>query len=280
MAGDLIFVNGHVMTGSGRPSGATAVAVRDGRIAAVGDESDVRPFRGSGVEVVDLRGRTITPAFNDAHCHPMSVGFSLRQIDAGTPPNATVGDIVARVAARVREVPAGTWVLARGYDQARLAENRHPSRHDLDPISPDHPVLVVRACGHIGVVNSRALAIAGIDRGTPDPEGGTIDRDEHGEPTGVVREAALKLAREAIALPGAEQIADALRAAGRRYLSEGVTSVAEAGIGRDAELQAYQTLARAGELPVRTYLMMMIDETLEPLARLGLRTGFGDPWLR
>ncbi|HET9013973.1 MAG TPA: amidohydrolase, partial [Thermomicrobiaceae bacterium] len=124
------------------------------------------------------------------------------------------------------------------------------------------------------------LAIAGIDRGTPDPEGGTIDRDEHGEPTGVVREAALRLAREAIALPGAEQIADALRAAGRRYLSEGVTSVAEAGIARDAELQAYQTLARAGELPVRTYLMMMIDETLEPLARLGLRTGFGDPWLR
>jgi len=280
MPGDLIFVNGHVMTGAGRPSDATAVAVRGGRIVAVGSESDVRAWRGLGVEVVDLRGRTVTPAFNDAHCHPMSVGFTLRQIDAGTPPNASVTDIVARVAARVREVPAGTWVLARGYDQARLTENRHPTRHDLDPVAPDHPVLIVRACGHIGVVNSRALALAGIDRHTPDPEGGTIDRDEHGEPTGVVREAALKLAREVIALPTAGEITAALRAAGRRYVSEGVTSVAEAGIARDAELDAYQSLARAGELAVRTYLMMMIDETLAPLAQLGLRTGFGDPWLR
>lgn len=278
--GDIVLVNGHVMTGSGSPSAATAVAVRGGRIVAVGQDADVREWMGRGVEVIDLRGRTITPGFNDAHCHPMYLGFGLQQVDAATPPNRSIADIVARVAERVRSVPPGTWVRARGYDQARLAEQRHPTRHDLDPVSPEHPVLVVRACGHIGVANSRALALAGIDRNTPDPEGGTIDRDAHGEPTGVVREAALTLVQQAIGAPTREQIADALRAAGRQFLSEGITSVAEAGIRTSDEMGAYLDLAQAGELPVRTYLMMMIDETLGPLSDLGLRTGFGDAWLR
>ncbi|MDI3341733.1 MAG: amidohydrolase [Sphaerobacter sp.] len=278
--GDIVFVNGHVMTGSGTPSGATAVAVRGGRIVAVGSDADALAWRGRGVEVIDLKGRTITPGFNDAHCHPMWVGFVLQQVNAATPPNRTIADLRARIAERVRSVPPGTWVLARGYDQARLADQRHPTRHDLDPISPDHPVLVVRACGHIGVANSRALALASIDRHTPDPEGGTIDRDAHGEPTGVVREAALALVRQAIPAPTREQIAEAIRLAGRQYLTEGVTSFAEAGIRTATEMRAYLDLAQAGELPVRTYLMMMIDETLEPMTELGLRTGFGDAWLR
>lgn len=280
MAGDLIFVNGHLMTGSGQPSEATAIAVRGGRIVAVGGDDAALAWRGPGVEVVDLRGRTLAPGFNDAHCHPMYLGFSLQQIDASTPPNRAIPDIVARVAERARELPPGTPILARGYDQARLAEDRHPTRHDLDPVSPEHPVLVVRACGHIGVANSRALQLAGIDRNTPDPEGGTIDRDEHGEPTGVVREAALSLVRETVPEPTVEQIKEALRLAGRQFLSVGVTSVAEAGIRDNREMHAYSDLARAGELPVRTYLMMMIDETLEPLSQLGIRTGFGDEWLR
>lgn len=280
MPGDIILVNGHLMTGEGRPSNATAIAVRGGRIVALGDDDAALAWRVPHVEVVDLRSRTLAPGFNDAHCHPMYVGFTLQQVNAATPPNRNIPDIVARIAERARQVSPGTWILARGYDQARLAENRHPTRHDLDPVSPDNPVLVVRACGHIAVANSRALALAGIGRNTPDPEGGTIDHDEHGEPTGVVREAALKLARQAIEAPTTEQIKEALLLAGRSFLSVGVTSVAEAGIARDAEMRAYIDLERAGELPVRTYLMMMIDETLEPLTRLGIRTGFGNDWLR
>src|SRR5690606_32286060 len=102
---------------------------------------------------------------------------SLMQVNASSPPNRTVADIVARVAERVATTPAGEWVNGRGYDQARLEDQRHPTRHDLDPVSPDHPVIVVRACGHIAAANSRALQLAGIDRNTPDPEGGLIDRD-------------------------------------------------------------------------------------------------------
>ncbi|HEX3721715.1 MAG TPA: amidohydrolase [Nitrolancea sp.] len=275
-----IFLNGHVMTGELNHRPASAVAVSEGRIVAVGSEDEVRAWAGPSTEVIDLKGRTIAPGFNDAHCHPMYVGFGLQQVNASTPPNVTISDIVTRIADRVRETPSGTWVMARGYDQARLAENRHPSRHDFDPVSPNNPVVVVRACGHIAVANSRALALAGITRDTPNPDGGTIDRDEHGEPTGVLREAALTMARSVVADPSPEQIHDALLLAGKQYRSMGVTSVAEAGIRTPAEFQAYQGLAEAGKLPLRTYLMMMIDETLEPLSQLGIRTGFGDPWLR
>ncbi|MBX6342607.1 MAG: amidohydrolase, partial [Thermomicrobiaceae bacterium] len=155
-----------------------------------------------------------------------------------------------------------------------------PTRSDLDPVSPEHPVLITRACGHIGVANSRALALAGIDRSTPDPEGGTIDRDASGEPTGVVREAALALVREHIPAPTVEETMEAIVLAGRQFLKDGVTSVAEAGIANATQLRAYETLAREGRLPVRTYLMMLIDDTLEPLARLGVQTGLGDVWLR
>ena len=280
MSGNYLFVNGHVMTGELDQRPATAVAVREGRIVAVGSDSDVKAWNGPSTEVIDLAGRTMTPGFNDSHCHPMYVGFSLQQVNASSPPNVTIDDITRRIAARARELRAGEWIMARGYDQARLAEQRHPNRHDLDAVSPDNPVIVVRACGHIAAVNSRALALAGITRDTPDPEGGTIDRDEHGEPTGVVREAAQHLVRSTIADATAEQIKQALILSGDEFLSMGVTSVAEAGIRSDAEMQAYQDLRRSGEFRVRTYLMMMIDETLEPLSRLGIRTGFGDARLR
>jgi predicted amidohydrolase YtcJ len=280
MGKNYLYINGHVMTGEVGQRPVSAVAVNEGRIVAVGDEVEVRAWSSPSTEVIDLKGRTMAPGFYDAHCHPMGVGFALQEVNAATPPNRTVSDIVNRFSERVRTTAAGEWIIASGYDDARLAENRHPTRHDLDPISPDNPVVVMRACHHIAAVNSKALALAGITRNTPDPEGGTIDRDEHGEPTGVIREAALSKGRAAIAEPTTEMIQDALRLAGQQYLSMGVTSVAEAGIRRAEEFHAYQGLSERGELPVRTYLMMMIDETLEPLAQLGIRTGFGDARLR
>ena len=174
----------------------------------------------------------------------------------------------------------GQWIVGRGYDQARLAEQRHPTRHDLDAVSPDHPVLLIRACHHIGVANSLALALAGVTAATPDPPGGTIDRDEHGEPTGVLRETAFEQMRVTIGAPTEDEIAAALVLGGKAFLASGVTSTAEAGISRPEQLRAYQRLRRDDLLPVRTYLMMMIDETLDDLVSLGVRTGLGDDWLR
>jgi predicted amidohydrolase YtcJ len=269
-----------VLTGDSQPSSATAVAIRFGRVAAVGTDADALSWRGADVEVVDLRGRSIAPGLNDAHCHPIWVGLGLTSVNCASPPNRSVADIVGRVAERARATPVGEWVLGRGYDQARLVDQRHPTRQDLDAVSPNNPVLVVRACGHIAVANSRALALAGITSDTTDPDGGTIDRDEHGEPTGVVREAAQTLVRNQMPEPTLEQCKAALIAAGQDFLSHGVTSVAEAGIHDSTLMRAYGELRNAGELPVRSYLMMMIDETLDQLISLGIATGFGDAWLR
>jgi predicted amidohydrolase YtcJ len=121
---------------------------------------------------------------------------------------------------------------------------------------------------------------AGIDRNTPDPDGGTIDRDEHGEPTGVLRESAMNLVRRHLPQPSTDEIAEAIKAGHQAFLETGVTSTIEAGIRRTEEMHAYQQLWRSGELKVRSYLMMMIDEMLDQMIDLGIQTGFGDPRLR
>ncbi|MGH2561415.1 MAG: amidohydrolase [Thermomicrobiales bacterium] len=278
--GDLLLYNGHVLTMDPDCPRATAIAIRGGKVAAVGGDVDAREAAGSRADVIDLKGRTATPGLNDAHAHPMGVGFAKRDLVLASPPNASIQDLIARVAGSVRQRPAGAWIVGRGYDQARLVEQRHPTRYDLDAVSPDHPVLLIRACHHIGVANSRALALAGLSAATPDPDGGTIDRDEHGEPTGVVRETAHQLVRSAIGEPTDEEMAEALMLGGRAFLASGVTSTVEAGIYRPEEFHAYQRLRREGRLPVRTYLMMIIDAMLEPLAQVGIQTGMGDAWLR
>ena len=278
--GDLLLTNGRVMTmDPGRPA-ATAVSIRGGRVAAVGDDREASAAAAPGSPHVDLRGRTATPGLNDAHSHPFLVGQALGDLNLSSPPNGGVADLAGLVAAAAPGRPPGSWVIGRGYDDARLADHRHPTRHDLDPVSPDHPVLLIRACHHVGVANGRALALAGIGPGTPDPPGGAIDRDEHGAPTGVVRETALGLVQAAIPPPTVADLAAALERGGRAFLASGVTSTAEAGIANADQLRAYQDLWRAGRLPVRTTLMMLIDETLEPLEALGIRTGWGDDRLR
>lgn len=279
-SGNIILFNGKVLTGELGASDATGVAIVNGKVAWVGNDKDVLSWKRPGWTIVDLEGRTVTPGLNDAHCHPLYLGLGLAQVDASSPPNATIADIVARVRERVEATPEGQWVTGRGYDQARLEDQRHPTRWDLDEVSPRHPVVVVRACGHIAVANSLALKLAGITNDTPDPPGGTIDRDERGEPTGVLREAAQNLVRDLIPPPTLAQGKEALIAAGKQFLSQGVTSVAEAGVRTSDHMLAYEELAAAGELPVRTYLMMMIDETLDSLESLGIKTGFGDEWLR
>jgi hypothetical protein len=279
-AGNLLLVNGRVRTMDPARPEVTAVAIRFGRVVAVGSDAEARASVPPGTPAIDLRGRTATPGLNDAHAHPMSVGFALLDLDLSPAKHAAIGDLAGLVKRAVAEKPAGSWVIGRGYDDARLAEGRHPTRADLDAVSPDHPVVLIRMCHHIGVANSAALRLAGVDRDTPDPGGGLFDRDEAGEPTGVLRETALGMVRSFVPAPTEDEMVAGLVAGGRDSLANGVTSAVEAGIREGTELRAYQRLAARGELPVRSYLMMMLDETLDGLIDLGIRTGFGDEWLR
>ncbi len=280
MTGNLLLTGGRIKTMDPANPLVEAVAIRNGTIMAVGSTADARVAAAPGSLAIDLHGRTATPGLNDAHAHPKILGQSLDDLALSTPPVASIAQIVEMVGRTTAQRAAGAWVIGRGYDQARLTDQRHPTRDDLDAVSPAHPVLLIRACHHIGVANSAALALAGIDTSTPDPDGGQIDRDDNGIPTGVVRESALEMVQQAIPEPTQNELERYIERGHQAFLAEGVTSVVEAGIRRPEELRAYQSLWRRGELLVRSYLMMIIANTLDEMIALGIQTGMGDAHLR
>ncbi|MGN6031306.1 MAG: amidohydrolase [Thermomicrobiales bacterium] len=275
----MIVHGGPILTMDPAQPEVEAIGIVGNRIAAAGSLADVRALV-PGAEAFDLAGRLATPGLYDAHCHVMMTGFALNELDLSAEAAPGIADIQRLVAEAAARVPAGTWIIGQGYDQASLIEQRHPTREDLDAVAPDHPVLLWRSCHHIAAVNSAALRVAGVSEATADPGDGRIDRDPSGEPTGVLREAAVGLVSSAIPEPSEDQIAEAIVAGGNAFRRHGVTSVAEAGIRLPEQMRAYQRLAGRGDLPLRTYLMMIIDDTLDALIDLGITTGFGDDWLR
>ncbi len=280
MPAETVFRNGIVITIDEKQPSASAIAVRNGRIISVGDDQQIADEIGPNTRVIDLDGRTLMPGINDNHCHPMGFGASLGWIDATSKSVSTLSDLLNQFRDETATVERGRWVRGWGYDHTRLDVHRHPTRWELDAVTAGHPALLTRTCGHMSVANSAALELAGITRDTPDPTGGEIDRGEHGEPTGLLREQAQRLVTHQIPEETVDDIQRALVAAGQKFLSMGITSVAEASVSSADQMQAYQNLRTENALPVRSYLMMMINSTLDPLGKLGLRTGFGDEWLR
>ncbi len=279
MPADFIFRNGPIITVDPATPSPEAVAVQGNRITRVGALGEVMAEAGPGTTTVDLDGRALLPGLNDNHTHPISFGQGLGQIDASPAAAPALAAVQEAFRARACEQSSG-WLLGRGYDDSRLDVHRHPTRFELDEATGDRPALLVRTCGHLAVANSAALTLAGVDADMDDPVGGQIDRDRHGEPTGLLRETAMKLVSDHIPAPTIADMKDALRAAGKRFNEYGITSVGEAAISNGRQFSAYQELATSGELPMRTFCMMLIDDTLDDLARLGIQTGFGDAWFR
>lgn len=277
---DTVLTNATVMTmDSNRPS-AGAIGLRGERIVWVGDADDVSTHLSGPHETMDLGGATVVPGFNDAHNHLLLLGHWLTQVDCSFPTVRAIPEIVAAVGERVATTPECEWIQGRGYDDNKLAERRHPTRWDLDAVSPDHPVLIRNASGHMCVVNSVALKMAGITAATEVPFGGAIEIDPTtGEPTGLLQEAAQSL----IPLPFIPTDHAALRRclviASQAYLSAGITSSQEAGIFSTAEFTVFQQAWAEGALPLRTYLMIR-QQFLGSLEHLGIFTGFGDDRLR
>ncbi|GAA2078809.1 amidohydrolase [Streptomyces albiaxialis] len=257
---DLLVRGGTVLTFDPAGRRASALAARDGRITAIGDDRELSALAGPGTRVLELGGRTAIPGFVESHNHPLFFGFALAApVDAGSPPNDRIADVVERVAAAVRERPDGEWVRGFRYDHTLLADRRHPTRHDLDPASPRNPVVLTHVTGHFCTVNSAALRLLGIGRESPDPPGGRIERDAAGEPTGVLVETAAFLVNAQLPAPDEETVAHALRLADREYLAHGITTVHDTGtglFGGPGELALYRKLSAAGELGtrVRSYL--------------------------
>lgn len=277
---DLLLTNANVLTMDPTRPNAGAVAVRDGRIAWVGDAEEATTHL-SGVErTLDLGGATLIPAFNDAHHHLLLLGHWLSQVDCSYPTVKSIDDILAAVGDAAERTREGEWIEGRGYDDNKLVERRHITRWDLDRVAPMHPVSIRNASGHMSVVNSRALELAGITKSTEAPFGGTIHIDPAtGEPSGLLQEQAQRLMPLKFIPDDPEVLRRCLQVASQAYLSAGVTSSQEAGIFSTPEFGVYQRAWAAGELPLRTYLMIRTN-FLEALETLGIFTGFGDDRLK
>ena len=187
-----IYRNGTILTMDSRGSVVSALAVEGNVVLAVGTDDDVMAHAGPDTVVTDLRGRTMLPGFIDGHSHFVWAGLMFAtQLDLSSPPVGKVKDI-AEIRDLLKEkaasTPKGEWILGYGYDDTALADRRHPLASDMDDVTPDHPVLLRHVSGHLCSCNSRALALVGYDRNTPDPLGGIIRRDGHGNPNGVLEE--------------------------------------------------------------------------------------------
>jgi hypothetical protein len=272
---DLVLRGGKVWAGKGLPS-ATAVAVRGEHVLAVGSDDAVRGLLGPKTRVVELQGRLVVPGFNDAHVHFIDGGFGLLSVDLRDAKDE--GELTLRIAAHAKGLPAGTWILNGNWDHQRWPSKREPGKDLLDATTPDHPVFVNRLDGHMALANSLALKLAGLDRNTKDVAGGTIVRDERGEPTGLLKDNAMDLVSRAIPPPSRERNKAAARAALREAARCGVTSIQD-NSPVDA-LPTYQDLRAAGELTARMYVWRYASESFAALQSAGVRTGLGDDWIR
>ena len=246
---DLVFVNGAVYTVDAARRWAQAVAVKDGRIAAVGTEGDVDDLVGSTTEVIDLRGRMLLPGFQDAHVHPPASGVDMLQCE--------LHDLWGLDAYRdrIREYaethPDVEWILGGGWAMD-VFPGGTPTKDVLDEIVPDRPVYLPNRDGHSGWVNSKALKIAGITRDTPDPRDGRIERDELGEPSGTLHEGAQSLVADHAPEPTTEEWEQGLVAAQSYLHSLGITAWQDAIVGGSyPTLDAYLAVAGRGELTAR-----------------------------
>jgi predicted amidohydrolase YtcJ len=282
---DLVLRQGRIYTLDAGGTVAQALAIREGRIVAVGSDAEVGALAGPGSRQIDLQGRCAIPGFFDSHNHLLEVGEKLSQIRLDECRSAEEMRELVRV--RAEQTPAGTWIVGQGWNEGQFAGGRLPTRQEIDPATAEHPVLLMRFF-NIDLANSYALRLAGVDRYTPDPEGGRIERDEAGEPNGLLRASAKALVRRLVPRPTPGERKQALRLACQEMHRFGITSVIDPGLGPE-EIQAYQSLYEEGDLTVRANLMPSWhgfddDETeaqLECRAReLGVHSGLGDEWLR
>jgi predicted amidohydrolase YtcJ len=269
-----ILVNGNILTMEPKHPSAQAIAIVGNRILRTGTNKEISTLSGKNSTTINLKGSTVLPGFTDCHIHLIEYGLSLNTIDLRDV--QTIEKMKRLVAQRAAKTTG--WVLGRGWDQEKFAENRYPTRHDLDEASPNNPAILTRVCGHICIVNTLALKEANIDSHTPNPEGGVIDRDASGEPTGILREKAVGLVEAKIPPPPVEDYVKATLAACQKALEAGLTAV-HCITSSPQELKALLNLKAEGRLPLRFYVFIP-DSELGIAKALGLRSGFGDEWVR
>jgi len=266
---DVIFTHGNVYTGVvdasslGAGKRGEAIAVRGDRILAVGTRDEIMKMKGPDTKVVDLDGHFVMPGFNDAHLHLASAGFEKMNVDmVGA---KTLDEFRDRLRVKAEAAAPTEWVLGRGWDETLWPVKVLPTRWDLDEVSGNHPVLLARVDGHIAVANTRALQLASVTVASRDPEGGKIDRDEAGTPTGILRETAKAAVGAVIPNPNHDKRRQAIELALADLAAHGITSAQDNSTWED--FQVYEEIERDEKLTARISEWLPFDDSLDELNR-------------
>ena len=265
---DLIFTHANIYTGAvdasaslGAGKRSEALAVREDKILAVGARDEIMKLKGPDTKIVDLDGHFMMPAFNDAHTHLAAAG--LEKMNVNLVGVGTLDEFRDRLRIKCESAAPGDWVVGEGWDETLWPVKVLPTRWDLDEVSGQHPVYLVRVDGHIGVANTRALQRAGITVATRDPDGGKIDRDEGGTPIGILRETAQEPMRAAIPKPAHDKQKQAVVLALADLASHGITSVQD--YSQWEYFKVYEELEHEGKLTARISEWLPFDDSIETL---------------
>ena len=265
-AADAIYIHGNILTGNGlsegNPERVHALAVTKGSIVSVGDDAAIEAaYKGPATQVVDLHGAFVMPGFNDAHAHLGPAGQIKLSVDVTGA--HSLAEMQSRLRRAAENAAPSAWLTGGGWDHTLWESKTLPTKADLDNVTGDHPAFLVRVDGHIAIANSAALAAAGISRDTPDPQGGKIDRDAEGNPTGIIRETAQALIDKHIPPPTADQRRKGDELALRDAVAHGVTSVQDNSDWED--FLVYEQLEKENKLPARVSEWLPFDASVELL---------------
>jgi len=274
---DLILFNGNFWTVDSRNPRAQAVAISGERFTAVGSNDEVLHLASGRTRKVDLGQKTVLPGFIDAHTHPAESGrLHLRQVDCDL---RSIAAIQAALRERAQKTPPGQWVLGFKYDDTKTSDGRRLTLQDLDAAVPNHPVLVTHRGGHEAFANSAALKLAKVDETTPNPTGGQFEHDSSGHLNGRINERAIETLDKVIpSTYTRDDYREGVKLIAKMMTKTGITSVGDA-LGNPETLQAYQDARDSGDLLFRVYCFIY-SASIDRMIAAGVRTGFGDEWVR
>src|SRR5699024_9520217 len=275
-----LYINGEIITGKANKEVVEAIAVRGNKILDVGTNEHILKLKENANTVIDLENKTLIPGIIDSHLHISMYGANqVYSVPCKDFAFNSIKDLLKEVKKKANNIPKGEWVRATGFSENSVKEQRFPTKEELDEISDEQPIIIIRTCGHISAVNSQALKIKSIDKDTKNPDGGKFGRDEDGEPNGMLYENA-HMDMFSIASYTENQLTEAHRYASEKFAEKGITSIHDAtGFGM-YNIRALQKDSKNGVIKQRVYAMVGAlndaEEIVEHMTESGVFTGLGD----